>query len=641
MTNRPPIRATTDGVSVGRQLLWILLFGAALSVPTSAQQPGALWATGFNSGQLGDGSTEDRKTPAQVTTGVAMVAGGYGHTAYVKTDGTLWTTGYNYYGQLGDGTNDMRETPGRIASGVATVSAGFDHTAFVKTDGTLWTVGHNANGQLGDGSNVGRTTAAQVVTGVAKVAAGAGYTLFIKTDGTLWAVGRNANGQLGIGSNTDRSTPVQVTAGVAAVSARFNHAVFLKTDGTLWAMGANGSGQLGDGTTSARNTPGQIATGVAAASAGFNHTVFVKTDGTLWTMGANTWGQLGDGTTTARGTPGQVATGVVSASGGWGHTVFVKTDGTLWGVGQNANGQLGDGTTTDRRTPVQIASGVVVGMAGYNDTLYITQAQASANVSRLANLSVRTNIASGQTLIVGFVTDGAKPVLVRGVGPGMHDVFPQYFGSGDVMADPKLELYDDARVKVDENDNWNSSLVATMAGVGAFPLMPGSKDSAFVASINGPNTVHLKGTGNGVVLVDAYDTTTTMTPRLKNISARSQVGTGADILIAGFVIDGNATKTVLVRGIGPALRDIWGVTGVLADPKLEVIRQSDNAKVADNDNWDVSLATTFDQVGAYRFTAGSKDSALTVSLPPGPYTAQLSGIGGTTGDGVVEVYELP
>jgi endonuclease I len=272
-------------------------------------------------------------------------------------------------------------------------------------------------------------------------------------------------------------------------------------------------------------------------------------------------------------------------------------------------------------------------------TLTVEPATALSARSRISNLSVRTNLAAGQTLVVGFVTDGAKPVLVRGVGPGMHDVFPQWFGTGDVMADPRLELYQGS-IKVDENDNWNSNLAATLAGVGAFPLTIGSKDSSLLATINGPSTAQLKGTGSGVVLVDAYDTTSTSSPRLTNVSARNQVGTGTNVLIAGFVVDGSAPLTVLVRGIGPALRDIWGVPDALVDPRLEIF-DSANRRLHENDNWDAGLAATFDAVGAYRFKAGSKDAALLLLLPPGSYTVQLSGVGGTTGDGVAEVYEVP
>ena len=108
----------------------------------------------------------------------------------------------------------------------------------------------------------------------------------------------------------------------------------------------------------------------------------------------------------------------------------------------------------------------------------------------------------------------------------------------------------------------------------------------------------------------------------------------------GFVIAGDASKTVLIRGVGPALRDIWGLTTALVDPKVEIFNSAEQ-KIAENDNWAAALAPVFTQVGAYAFTAGSKDAALLVTLQPGSYTAQLSGVGGTTGEGVAEVYEVP
>ena len=103
---------------------------------------------------------------------------------------------------------------------------------------------------------------------------------------------------------------------------------------------------------------------------------------------------------------------------------------------------------------------------------------------------------------------------------------------------------------------------------------------------------------------------------------------------------------MLIRGVGPTLAGL-GVTGVLADPRLDLIRQgapAATATVASNDNWDAALAPMFSSVGAFALTPGSKDAALVVTLPPGSYTAQVSGVGtGTAVQGVaiVEVYELP
>jgi alpha-tubulin suppressor-like RCC1 family protein len=197
------------------------------------------------------GATETRElsiTVAPVV--VAAVATGIYHTAILKSDGTLWTTGRNSHGQLGDGTTTDRNAPVQVMSDVAAVAASYYQTLMLKTDGTLWAAGDNEYGQLGDGTTTGRSTPVQVMSDVAAVSSGDRHTLILKTDQTLWATGRNAQGQLGNGTTTDRSTPVQVMSDVAAVFAGDVHTVFLKTDGTLWAMGNNSEGQFGVGTTS-------------------------------------------------------------------------------------------------------------------------------------------------------------------------------------------------------------------------------------------------------------------------------------------------------------------------------------------------------------------------------------------------------
>ena len=183
--------------------------------------------------------------------------------------------GLNTNGQLGDGTTTQRKTPVQSASSVAAAACGATHSVFVKTDGTLWAMGSNSNGELGDGTTTQRNAPVQVATGVGSVAAGGSHTMFVKTDGTLWATGLNSSGQLGDGTTIQRNTPVQVATGVASVACGDAHTLFVKTNGTLWAMGYNFFGQLGDGTTSSRNTPVQVATGVTAVSAGAWNTFFL------------------------------------------------------------------------------------------------------------------------------------------------------------------------------------------------------------------------------------------------------------------------------------------------------------------------------------------------------------------------------
>lgn len=260
-------------------------------------------------------------------------------------------------------------------------------------------------------------------------------------------------------------------------------------------------------------------------------------------------------------------------------------------------------------------------------TLAVTPASA------LSNLSVRTTLSSGQTLIVGgVVSGGSKPILVRAAGPALNK-----FGLVG-MADPRLELYA-GQVPVGSNDNWQSTLAATFSRVGAFAFDVGSLDAAFSQSLNGAFTVQAKGTGPGALLVEAYDTGGGVAPRMVNISARNFVGTGADILIAGFALSGSGTKQLLIRAVGPTLA-AFGVSNALADPKLTVLTGA-GLIITENDNWEPTLATTFSQVGAFPLSLGSRDAALLVTLTAGAsFTVQVSGVNGTTGEALIEIYEV-
>lgn len=278
---------------------------------------------------------------------------------------------------------------------------------------------------------------------------------------------------------------------------------------------------------------------------------------------------------------------------------------------------------------------------------------ASAEAGRITNLAIRSQAGTGaQTLIVGVSiggagTSGVKPLLLRGVGPALGA-----FGVTGALNDPKLELFSATGAKLSENDDWagNATISTIAAQVGAFAFSPSaSKDAALYdpASNSGGYTVWITGNGGatGVALAEIYDATpasglTATTPRLTNVSARTQVGTGGDILIAGFVIGGQTSKTVLIRAVGPTLGS-FGVPGALTNPRLELFH--DTAKINENDDWggSAALANAFQSVGAFALSPSSLDAALLVQLAPGNYTAQVSGVGGTTGVGLVEVYELP
>merc|ERR1712159_671923 len=135
----------------------------------------------------------------------------------LKSDGSLFATGRNYYGQLGDGSYSARNKFSQVMTGVKDVAAGYGHTMVLKSDGSLWATGWNGKGQLGVGStNKFTNKFVQVMTGVkymADMTAGAWHTMVIKSDGTLWATGFNEYGQLGDGTNTDKKSFAQITFG--------------------------------------------------------------------------------------------------------------------------------------------------------------------------------------------------------------------------------------------------------------------------------------------------------------------------------------------------------------------------------------------------------------------------------------------
>jgi sugar lactone lactonase YvrE len=258
----------------------------------------------------------------------------------------------------------------------------------------------------------------------------------------------------------------------------------------------------------------------------------------------------------------------------------------------------------------------------------------SGPTARLSNLSVRTAMAPGQILTVGMVVDGggARNILVRAAGPALAG-----FGIPTAMVDPRLEFFKGSTM-IFANDDWPANLVETFGSVGAFAFQAGSKDAAFVQSVDGLRTIQAQGTGAGVVLVEAYDVGAGNSPRMVNVSARNRVGTGENILIAGFVVDGTGTKQLLIRAVGPAL-GLFSVPGFLVDPKLELYLEK--TKLAENDNWAGALAATFQLVGAFALTPGSRDAALLTTLAPGSYTVQVSGADGGTGEALVEIYEVP
>ena len=130
------------------------------------------------------------------------------------------------------------------------------------------------------------------------------------------------------------------------------------------------------------------------------------------------------------------------------------------------------------------------------------------------------------------------------------------------------------------------------------------------------------------------------TAQLVNASTRAYVDTGDGVLVSGFVIDGDGSRRVLIRGVGPALGN-FGVTGLLNDPTLKLF--SGTTELNANDNWSdninaSAIAVAASAAGAFNINSGTADAALLIELPAGAYTAQVSGVANNTGTALLEIY---
>ena len=327
---------------------------AGLLHTAAIKNNGTLWSWGYNGyGELAisEDDPTQRLIPVQAAIGGTnweQVSCGSYHSAAVKTDGTLWTWGRNNEGQLGLGGFAAQDDPVQVSVGTTNwkqVACERYYTAAIKTDGTLWTWGYNAYGQLGDNTTIRKNTPAQTSLGGTdwkQVACGYGHTSAVKTNGTLWTWGRNNQGQLGNGtSGTNTSTPTQVSVGSTnwkQVACGEGHTVAIKTDGTLWAWGYNVFGQLGDNTLNNKLTPTQVfggGTNWKQVSCGFRRTASIKTDGTLWNWGVGAEGQLGTNFTTNSSIPVQTFVGGTDwkqVSCGFYHTAAIRTSDNLLGI---------------------------------------------------------------------------------------------------------------------------------------------------------------------------------------------------------------------------------------------------------------------------------------------------------------------
>lgn len=525
------------------------------------------------------------------------------------------------------------------------LAVGLDGTAFTSTNGLAWTpsASNGPPGQVwGELNSVINVPGQNML--VAAGNGGAIVTFASGTyDGTLHASGSTAiltgiadgNGALvavGYGGASVRSdlTAAAWTPTSTGVSQNLNAiaygngrfvavglagTVVTSPDGTTWAAGHLGSTDDLYGIT---HGP------LGFVAVGNNGDIFMSPDGSIW---------LQQNSPTNNVLVHVDYEGGILLAVGFSGTVLTSQDGGVtWAAESSGTGQRLDGVALGQDAFVLTGSAGVVVLSDASDP------------SRIINLSARSSITNESSiLIAGFVVGGtgSKQVLMRGIGPSLSQ-----FGVADALQQPVLSLYDGPTLEA-SNMSWGGGTALSQAftQVGAFPLAANSADAAMLLPLAvGPYTAQLAGSNgtNGVGLAELYDADAgAPTSRLINISARASVGTGGNILIAGFVISGNTPMNVLIRGVGPSLAQ-FGISSPIATPQL-VLFDSNNTVLESNSGWGGSteLAGIFAQVGAFKFVAGSADAAILVTLPPGAYTAEMSGLNGSTGLGLAEIYQVP
>ena len=297
----------------------------------------------------------------------------------------------------------------------------------------------------------------------------------------------------------------------------------------------------------------------------------------------------------------------------------------LWSYGPmptDGTSSLNRNGSTGPRTPTNFAGQTIV----------------PPNPPRLGNISTRMQVLTGNdVMIAGFVIGGSagKTVAIVATGPSLAA-----FGIANPLANPRLTLVRSSdQVILATNDDWQAAAnAAALQSAGFAPSH--ALESAILTSLPpGAYTAIVEGSGGGTgVGVAAVYEIDAFTVPLVNISTRGQVLTGSDVMIGGFVIQGDGPQQVAIVATGPSLVP-FGIANALANPMLTLVRSSDQAVLATNDDWQSAGNAAQLQAAGFAPT-NNLEAAILTTLQPGAYTAIVQGVGGGTGVGVVGVYKV-
>jgi N-acetylneuraminic acid mutarotase len=555
-------------------------------------------------------------------------------------------------------------------------SARAGHTAvWTGSEMIVWGGYKYASGDLNDGGRYNPSTDSWTATNTNNApTARSDYTaVWTGSEMIIWG-GYNGN-VLDTGGKYDPSTDTwTATSTTGAPTARAGHtAVWTGTEMIIWGGFIGGGGILKTGGRYNPSTDSWTATNTTNAPSGRSlHTaVWTGSEMIVWggnhNGGTNTGGRYNPNTDSWTATSRTNApsaryfyTAVWTGSemiiwGGYGGGIkggryHPSTD--AWTATSTANAPIG----RSYHTAVWTGSEMIV-WGGNHATPTNTGGRycAAELPTQLGNISTRAFVQTGDNVAIGgFIVQGnqTKRVIIRAIGPSLTQ-----YGVPNPLFNPTLELHDGTGALIASNDNWTRTIIGgiitsnQVRDIQTSGYAPGDgRESAIIADLAPGNyTAIVRGVDNmiGVALVEAYDLSPEANSILGNISTRSFVETGDNVMIGGFIVQGSQSNRVIVRAIGPELSaPPFNIPNALADPTLE-LHDGTGALIASNDNWQHTIIggiITSDQVTDIMHSEHAptqpSESAIIADLPPGNYTAIVRGVNNTTGLALVEVYDL-
>jgi hypothetical protein len=465
-----------------------------------------------------------------------------------------------------------------------------------------------------------------IVTGWSISSSGRSSPFVTTTDGIndaiVWAAGSDNRLR---GYNGDTGAVIYAGGGandVMAATRSFNTGIAAR--GRIYYAGDNKVYAFNVGTSS---TPTPTATATATATPTATATATIPPSPT----------PTATATATATATSTAIATPTVTQTATTTPTATATATVTPGGPTPTA-------TVTVAPSPTPTATATVVPSATPTATATVAASATPTPVPPQAvNLSTRMRVQTGANVGIGgfIITPSAgsgagagKQVLVRAIGPSLTQS-----GVPDALADPVLELHGPTGFITITNDNWGDTQRTQIKATGIPPT--NELESAILVALSpGAYTAIVSGKDNtsGVGLVEVYDLSQAVPAKLANISTRASVGTGSDIVIAGFILGGNTgVDRIVLRGIGPSLTAL-GVPDALADPTLE-LRNSNGSLIRANNDWESDPVQAAELTAAGLAPTNALESGIATTLSPGLYTALLAGLNNGTGVGLVEVYD--